>query len=554
MNLRGTNWNFFAQDDFHVSPHLTLNLGLRYEIPTNYHSANDSGFGFNTANGGSMVWANKSFVQATTQAVTAAGGQVNSNWLQCCAANTLVPIDKHDFAPRIGIAWRPFSTDRLVIRSGYGIFYDLYERFFDASQFDDDQLWTLSANPMYAPSGSGFEKASPFPLDTLWAPPVTSAGLFSTATPPYDFGPQVNKPNNHNPYTQQWTLDTQYSLTPTLLLDVGYVGSHAIHEPTQNLFNTAYLPPVAGDNCNSYLDASLAPTSCLSDPNFVPIDKRTPFSNFAPSLYYNDNILSSTYNALQVRLRQRLSKGLQYSLNYTYSRALDETSAINNVLGTNDFIMDPHDPQRDYGPASTDQTHRFVAVGSYDVPVGRGKRYSLGLANWVLGNWSLSGIYTLASGIPFSVYAFEYANWGAQDQEGSLFWGRTRADMVSSPTSGFTKSISEWYNTSAFAAPPLGAYGDEGKGILRGPHFADLDMAFAKSFLVTERHRLQYRLDIFNVGSNWHSSTNNLFPDNRLTDCNYGSLVGCNALNGTPYNSLNLWTPRILQMSLTYMF
>src|SRR5208283_5223673 len=110
------------------------------------------------------------------------------------------------------------------------------------------------------------------------------------------------------------------------------------------------------------------------------------------------------YNALQVRLRQRFSKGLQYSLNYTYSRALDETSAINNVIGTNDFIMDPHNPQRDYGPASTNQTHRFVATGSYDVPVGRGRRYSLGAANWALGNWSLSGIYSLASGIPFSVY------------------------------------------------------------------------------------------------------------------------------------------------------
>ena len=77
-------------------------------------------------------------------------------------------------------------------------------------------------------------------------------------------------------------------------------------------------------------------------------------------------------------------------------------------------------------------------------------------------------------------------------------------------------------------------------------------MSFAKNFLVTERHRLEYRLDIFNVGSSWHSVLQS--PDNRMTDCNYGSIVGCNALNGTPYNALNLWTPRTLQMSLTYMF
>jgi hypothetical protein len=554
MNLRGINWNFFFQDDFHVTPHLTLNLGLRYEIPTNYHSVNDSGFAFDTANGGSLIWANSSFVDATKQAVVSSGGTVNTNWLGCCAQSTLVPIDKHDFAPRIGIAWRPLSTDRFVVRAGYGIFYDLYERFFDATQYDDDGLWTLAANPIYATSGSGFTKASPFPLNTLWAAPVTSASLFSTATAPYNFGPQANMPTNHNPYIQQWTLDTQYSLTPTMLLDVGYVGSHAIHEPTQNLYNTAYLPPVAGDPCNSYIDASVAPAACLSDPNFVPIDKRTPFSNFGPSMYYNANVLTSHYHALQVRLRQRFSNGLQYNLNYTFSKALDETSAINNILGTNDFIMDPHNPARDYGPASYDQTHRLVALGSYDVPVGKGKRYSFGYANWLLGNWSISGIYTLASGVPFSVYAFPYANWGAQDQEGSYFWGRVRANVVSNPTSGFTQSISEWYNTSAFAAPLPGAYGDEGKGLLRGPHFSGLDMSFAKNFLVTERHRLQYRLDIFNVGSNWHSTINNLVPDNRLTDCNYGSLTPCNALTGTPENPLNLWTPRVIQMSLSYSF
>lgn len=560
MNLRGTNWNFFGQDDLHVTPHLTLNLGLRYEIPTNYHSVDNSGFGFNTANGGSMVWASKSFVQATTQAVTSGGGTVNSNWLGCCAQNTLVPIDKHDFAPRIGMAWRPFSTDRFVVRAGYGIFYDLYERFFDATQFDENQLWTLAANPKYATAGTGYENASLFPLNTLWAPPVTAASLFSTATPVYDFGPQVNMPTNHNPYIQQWTLGTQYSLTPTLLADVGYVGSHAIHEPTQNLYNTAYLPPVTGDPCNSYIDASVAPASCLSDPNFVPIDKRTPFSNFGPSLYYNDNVLYSHYNALQVRLRQRFSKGLQYNLNYTYSRNLDETTAINNMLGTNDFIMDPHNPARDYGPASSDQTHRFVAIGSYDLPIGKGKLYSLGPVNWLLGNWSVSGDYQLASGSPFSVYAFPYANWGAQDQEGSYFWGRVRANVVGDPHSGTCSdgsrvgTISCWYNTAAFAAPPLGAYGDGGKGMLRGPHFSALNMSFAKSFLVTERHRLQYRLDLFNVGSNWHSNINNLFPDGRLTDCNYGWLVPCNSLNGTPYNSYNLWTPRTIQMSLMYSF
>jgi Carboxypeptidase regulatory-like domain/TonB-dependent Receptor Plug Domain len=547
MNLRGTVWNFFAQDDFHITPRITLNIGLRYELPLAYYSVNNSGFAFNPADGGSLIWASRSFVNATTQAITSSGGTVNTNWLGCCAANTLVPQDKHDFAPRIGIAWRPFTTDRLVVRAGYGIFYDVYERFYDATQFDDDGLYTLAANPNY-PATTGGEAVSPLALSGLWLPPVTSASLFSTATPAYNVGFQLNRPTNHQPYTQQWTLDTQYALTPTMLLEVGYVGSHAIHEPTQLLYNVGYLPAVAGDPCNYLIDASQATgsnASCATDPNFSPVDTRTPFKNFGPGTYYNANVLWSHYNALQTRLRQRFSNGLQYNLSYTYSRALDETSAINNIQGTNDFIMDPHNPALDYGPASFDQTHRFVATGSYEVPVGRGKRYSLGPGNWVLGNWVASGIYTLSSGIPYSVYAFPYFT---PDQTGSAFGGRIRANVVSSPTSGFTQTATEWFNTSAFASPEPGTYGDEGKGLLRGPHFADLDMSFAKNFLFTERQRLQARIDIFNLGSNWHSELRN--PDNTLTDSNFGSLVSS---NGIPA-SLQLWTPRTIQLSLMYSF
>jgi len=545
FNLRALNYNFFAQDDIRLTPRLTLNLGLRYEIPPNYHSINNSGFAFNPADGGSMVWANKGFVQSVTQQVQAAGGQVNTNWMQCCASNSLVPIDKHDFAPRVGLAWRPFATDRFVIRTGYGIFYDVYERFYDTTQFDDNRLWTLAANPTY-PVATGFEKSSPLALSTLWLPPVTSASLFSTATPPYNFGVQVNSPTNHNPYNQQWSFDTEYSLTQSLLLDVGYVGSHGIHSPTQLLIGMGYPPPVAGDHCNTYIDIAQVPAGdpCLKDPNFVPVDKRELWPNFGPGTYYNDNVLNSTYHALQVRVRQRLNNGLQYNLNYTWSKALDETSAINNISGTNDFIMDPHDVQRDYGPASFDQPSRFVASGSYEVPVGKGKRWTFGKANWLVGGWTASGIYTIASGGPFSVYAFPY--YSSTDQMGSPFTGRVRANLVANPYT-VNQTPLDWYNTSAFAAPAPGTYGDEGKGILRGPYLMDLDMSFAKQFPIKERQKVQYRLDIFNVGSNWHSQFRT--PDNDMSDCNYGSLAGCNGAG-----TLNLWTPRTIQMALIYSF
>lgn len=226
------------------------------------------------------------------------------------------------------------------------------------------------------------------------------------------------------------------------------------------------------------------------------------------------------------------------------SRALDETPAINNSQGTNDFIMDPHHPALDYGPACFDQTHRFAAIASYEVPLSRGERFSAGppTGSWETG-WSESTDFP--SGIPYSMYAFLYFTG---DQTGSGFVGRNRANVAGSPFSGFSQTATEWFNTSAFASPEPGTYGDEGKGLLRGLHFADLDMSFAKNFPITERQRLQARLDMFNVGSNGHSKL--LTPDHRLTDSNFGSLA---SNNGVPA-SLQLWTPRTIQLRLLYSF
>ncbi len=550
--LRGNNWNFFVQDDIRVTPRFTLNLGLRYEIPTTFHSANDSGYAFNPANGGGLIWANRAF----TQSVLSNPG-VNPDWLQCCANNQLVPVDKHDFAPRIGIAWRPFSTDRFVIRSGYGIFYDTYNRFYDGSTYDDNALYTLGPNPHY-PTATGLESSSPLALNTLWLPPVSSAGLFSG--PAYTFPlTQVNMPGNHSPYNQQWSFDTQYSITPTLLADIGYVGSHAIHEPTQLLFGVAYQPPVAGDNCNFLLDASQATGSnagCLTDPNFVPVDKRQPYPGLSPGLYGNANVLSSTYNALQAQLIKRLASGLQFHLNYTWSHALDESSAINNAGGQNDFIMDPHDIRRDYGPAAYDQSQRFVASYSYELPVGRGRHWSVSKLNWLIGGWNTSGIYTVASGFPLSIYSFGYYN---QDQTGSAFGGRSRANVNGSPLTGFSQTYLDWFNTGVFSSAPQGTYGNSGRGILRSPYSMDWDTSASKNFAITERQRIQARVEIFNTGSNWHSTAH--FPDTNVSDspanctpgpsgnCSFGSLV---PLNGV--GRLNLWTPRTIQASLTYLF
>ena len=187
----------------------------------------------------------------------------------------------------------------------------------------------------------------------------------------------MNWPQNHNPYNQQSTLDTQYALRPDMLLDIGYVGQHGLREPTYLLFNTATPPSVPGDPCNYLFDKSQATGSnacCLGDPNFQPIDTRVPYQNLPSIMYANANILGSNYNALQTQLHQRLAHGFTYLVSYTWSRTFDEMSGIGNVSGNNGFTQNPHDVKADYGPSSFDQPNRLTASGSWELPVGKGIR------------------------------------------------------------------------------------------------------------------------------------------------------------------------------------
>jgi len=568
LHTVGTNWNFFAQDDIRLTPRLTVNLGLRYELPPAFHSINNSGWGLDPANGGSIDWANKNFVQTIQNLAASQGATVNPAFLNCCTENSLVPQDKKDFAPRIGIAWRPFPTDRFVVRAGYGIFYDSYMRYYDQVQnYDDNSLqYTLPASyPTGAEVGNEQQSLGPR-LNQLWSSPIQGLGVFTLPSwDSLDFTNtnyilnQFNWPGNHNPYNQQWTLDTEYSLSQTLLLDVGYVGSHGVRLSTYLPFNAAYPARVPSDAvCNHLFDASQATganASCAADPNFQPIDTRVPYPNLPSVMYANANILSSNYNSLQVQLRQRFNHGLAYTIAYTWSKSLDDLSGL-NVSGSNAFVQDPHNPGADYGPSSFDQPHRLTANGSWELPVGQGKRWSLGWANWVLGGWKASGIYTITSGRTFTAYGCSDCGW---DEMGVPFGSRYRPNQSGSAASGFTRSFTEWFNPNVFALAPVGTYGDERKGELRGPFYEDLDLSFGKVFSVTERQKVQPRVEIFNAGSTWHHGA--WFPCASVPNCGntpLGSLVpaqsSADKVSASEWARDNLWQGHTIQLSLVYSF
>ncbi len=556
---------FFIQDDWRVNSRLTLNLGLRYEIPVSFHALDNSGSVVNLANGGGLAWADQNFVNtyATNNAAS------RSTYFQCCVSNELVSGRVNNFLPRVGFAWRPFSSNRLVIRGGFGMYDDLYMRFYDAANYASNLLYVYKRNPYYASTAaSGTETASPFAINTLFLPPVTIAPNSLDFSPAWvNAGFESEWPSNTPPTIKQWSVDAQYAITQDLLVDVGYVGSHSQDEPIQYFFNDATLPTTPdtlsnGAVCNSLTDASQATgrfAGCTATGSaFQPIDKRIPYPNLGPSTlgtYANANVLYSNYNSLQIRLEQRLRYGLNLRANYTWSRALDinsEIATFSNGSGGSNEIQDSHHIGGDYGPADFDQTHRVVLSYVYDFPVGKGKALSLGPANWFFGNWQTSGIVTFATGVPFSVFC---CSRGQQtDLTGDPFGDRLRANVVPGQNPYSVQTLTQWFNTAAFTTPPLGTFGTSGRNIMRAPMLRRGDITFLKNFPFRESQNLQYRLDIFNVFSSWHSVQR--VPGHVLaTPTSFGALIPLPGTSITaPLGEENLWTPRIIQMALRYTF
>ncbi|HEY6448310.1 MAG TPA: carboxypeptidase-like regulatory domain-containing protein [Acidobacteriaceae bacterium] len=536
--LWGTNWNVFFEDDYRASSRLTLNAGIRWERPPNFHSAHNDGYAFSPANGGQYVWANCNF----TKPILAAGG--NPNFLQCGASNTLVPIDNKDFAPRLGFSLQ--AMPKLVLRGGFGIFYGLYNRYYDGTQFDKDTIYDETAAPYPAPSGT--ETQSTAVLSNLWSAPVSADQLFVTPGWEFPFN-QTNWPQNHNPYDEQWMFDTEYSLTPTLLIDIGYVGDHGLHQPSQDIIGAAAPPRVANDSCNSLVDISQATGGdayCLADPNFQPMDTREPFPNMPPYFYSNINGFQSSYNALQTQLIERAWRGLTYHINYTYSKTMDVTSGVNNLYGEPSLIQDPQHPYQEYGFAASDETHRLVATYSYMVP----QLFHARALNWLAAGWTSSGIYQLGSGLPFNIGAGEPA-----DQMGEYYTGRFNADSTYHNRPGFKSTLSEYFDTSKYSTPPLGRYGNTNKSPERTPYIENFDFNFGKSTSLGEQRSLLIRADVFNLGGTWHSPTGPqgtsglMFPSATVTNSNFGSL-----LQNQQVGNASLWNAHTLQLTGQFTF
>jgi len=461
----------YVQDDWKVTPRLTLNLGLRWDYRAAAYEAKNHFFWLDNKNPlGGLCYADKTL---SSNGVAPDGNGV----YEYCGSNVPHPGSKRPFAPRLGFAWRPFG-EKTVLRGGYGIFWDSSE----GREIDDSgDLYPYAVRQSLSP---GSNRNVPKSTDQLF-PSFTTLGRIDPNS--LTFLAVIESDNPLNPYVQQWTLSVQRELARNTTLEVDYIGTKGTH-----LLNRR--------NIAQSLDISAADLPfCQADPTDTnhncPQSSRKPYAHF-PGIYINSDWHGySSYNAGTVKLEHRTSS-LALTALYTWAKSMDDKSAAAAIGGTGtgwQGFMNNHNPRLDYGPSDFDVDHRFVASYVYQLPIGRSKRFLGNLnkvADLLVGGWQVSGVTTFQTGFPYSI--------AANDTSSLLGTFFQRANQICDPNKGFTKSINEWFNTGCFVSPDPGVYGTTKRNYLRSPGINNWDMGLAKTFRFTERVGFQLRVDTFN--------------------------------------------------------
>ena len=525
----------YFQDDWKASSKLTLNLGIRYEFRTIPYETDDKLFWIDTANtGGGLCFANQKLL---TDGIAPAG----NGFYRYCGRNNPRPSSKTPFSPRFGFAYRPFGDNKTVVRGGYGLFFDSSEtREIDDSGDLYPYVVRTSINPVTA-------AGAPKVTDNLF-PATAAPHAVSVATDGGQFIAVIISEKPINPYVQQYTLSVEHEIAPNTTVEVNYIGNKGTH----------LLDRI---NINEPLPVS-SPALCDSSQGTAgdcPTADRRPLPNFTNTTGTLDSKWSgySNYNAGNVKLERR-SSDLAAVLVYTYSKSMDDKSAAAGIGATNGFAghLDDRNPSRDYARSDFDVGQRFVASFVYNLPFGTGKKF-LGTANkatnLAVGGWELTNIATFQKGFPFSVLG--------NDKYGLLSAYTQRANINGPADSGFSKSLSQWFNTTSFSQPLAGAYGTSARNILRDPGISNFDIGLLKNVSLYDRINLQIRAETFNTfnhaqyGVDPSSPTAAASgPGTGAVDRNVNDQVSLGSVNNTFGQVISARPGRVLQLGAKVTF
>jgi hypothetical protein len=538
FNSTGSSGNFrkdqrytdlagFVQDDIRVTPRLTVNAGLRYEFfgpPSDVHGELPT---FDPTIASGQVPATGSFSGYVLPANYK--GPLPDGVLKTHTSG-LWNADYKNFGPRFGFSLRLLDKPNLVLRGGYGIYYD---------QLSGDLVEQTVGQPPFSfkQSFSGAQNAAAtFQQPYVPAlPPDSSFPNFLPRTPDGGLSLAAVGRNLTSPYVQQYNLNVQAELTHDLLWQVGYVGAKTTHQAGCVEFNQAQIAtpqnPVNGET-----------TTTLEN-----VAQRSPFAGIAGGSYICQTSFDSSYNSLQTSVTKRMSHGLNLLGSYTWSKNLDFTSGSGSLSA---FLLsfltnDQNNPRQARGLADFDREDRFVLSFVYAPP-----KLEAGpaLVRRVLSQWQVSGESVLQSGLPVTV-----TNSTAGSAYGNISaFSRAQCTGMNPASSGSLSSrLNGYFNPAAFAPPPVigndGAatgFGNCGVGILRGPSEINLDLGIERKFVITEASAIEFRAEFFNF-------TNT--PKFALPVSDF-SLYAPGVPNPFGQITSTVANPRIVQFALKYSF
>ena len=452
----------YIDDTYKVTPKLTVTLGLRYEVVQPWKDAlqNELNFQFKvplpyTANvpldqhpvyvraGSGDFYEGLPF--RITGVQTARDGRLGDR---------LINTDKNNWAPRLGIAYSPSS--KWSIRAGAGIFYSQETA---NSRFDLNRGASGRTTQLPDPQGK---------------PTITYQNFYSNALLPVQFGAAGLvwgvSPDIATPYSMMYLFNIQRQFGQGTTLEMGYNGM--LSRKLQGQINAN--GPV---------------------PGITAVQTRAPFPEYAAGIQFTEGWGTASYNGLGIKLNQRFRSGLTTLFSYTWSKALDNASAIRGTSG-DQYLENPHCGSCDKGPSAFNTPVRFVTSILYELPFGKGKTLLNrgGAVNAVAGGWQLSTIFTAQSGRP--LYG---VGWDAAGQVIAPDANRFNSNGIDPYLPSDQRSANQWFNLGAFSNVTAGNFGNLGRNILTGPATWNLDISAIKNFRLTERQSLQLRFETFNT-------------------------------------------------------
>ncbi len=573
-SLRASDYSFFVQDDWKISPRWTFNLGLRYELDMPAYDTLGRNLDFDPAlyeprlavdvNGNPMGPPIGGFVQAGN-----AIPQYNLPDVPNVGKRIVKSIDPNNFAPRIGFVFSPLDSGHLIARGGYGIFYSRISvtHLSTAIQLPPNYIVGRRANAQFA--------------DPFFASP--SVDKFPTFIPGIDLATLAYDRNLRTPYSHQYNASVQYAAGRDMVVEVAYVGGRGLNLLTNIGINQARLASPSHPIINEVFSALNLPGAVITTNTPANAQLRAPFQGVSlssagasvPGFGQTQSTAQSTYNSLQLSLTKRLAKGSQFLAAYTYGRSIDNGSGgaiVTAGIDSGPILGNQLDNRANRGVSNFDRTHRLVVSYLWDLPrLAFASRSTA--AELLFSNWQTAGIITAMSGLPIDIVDSNAGSFYLGPNNGlsrpSWVPGATRNTAYSNIPAGYS------FNPFAFARPTVLAtllipssngtvtasatgtdFGNVGRNVLRGSKQLNVDFSIIKRFPLSESKNVEVHAEFFNL-FNHVNFANPISNFNAVASSNIdpktGQIINDDAGNFGRITATSN-NPRLIQLALKFNF